>query len=152
MAFIDLEYPSGTIAHVELSWLAPSKLRRTAIVGSQKMVVYDDTNSESVRVFDSGVTLPDPSSFGEYRLMYRTGDIVSPRIEPIEPLGLELSDFCLAVHTGIEPRSSVEIGVGVVNIVEAVERSIQTGGMKVELVDGTRGLAEGQEQAARRMS
>ena len=53
VAFIDLEYASGPIAHVELSWLAPSKLRRTTIVGSEKMVVYDDTSNEPVRVFDS---------------------------------------------------------------------------------------------------
>ena len=53
--------PPGTIAHVELSWLAPSKLRRTTIVGSEKMVVYDDTSNEPVRIFDSGVTLPDPA-------------------------------------------------------------------------------------------
>ena len=60
VAFINLEFPSGTIAHVELSWLAPSKLRRTTIVGSQKMVVYDDTSTEPVRIFDSGVDLPEP--------------------------------------------------------------------------------------------
>ena len=53
VAFINLEFPSGTIANVELSWLAPSKLRRTTVVGSQKMVVYDDTSNEPVRVFDS---------------------------------------------------------------------------------------------------
>ena len=68
VAFIDLEYASGTIAHVELSWLAPSKLRRTTIVGSEKMVVYDDTSTEPVRIFDSGVVLKDPETFGEYRL------------------------------------------------------------------------------------
>ena len=68
VAFINLEFASGTIAHVELSWLAPSKLRRTAIVGSRKMVVYDDTSTEPVRVFDSGATLRDPETFGEYQL------------------------------------------------------------------------------------
>src|SRR5439155_24878433 len=66
VAFIDLEFPSGTIAHVELSWLAPSKLRRTAIVGSRKMLVYDDTSVEPIRVYDSGANLPDPESFGEF--------------------------------------------------------------------------------------
>ena len=60
VAFINLEFPSGTIANVEISWLAPSKLRRTTVVGSQKMVVYDDTSNEPVRVFDSGVDLPEP--------------------------------------------------------------------------------------------
>ena len=86
VAFIDLEYGSGPIAHVELSWLAPSKLRRTTIVGSEKMVVYDDTSNEPVRVFDSGVHLREPETFGEFRLTYRTGDILSPRIDAAEPL------------------------------------------------------------------
>ena len=70
--------PRGTIAHVELSWLAPSKLRRTTIVGSREDVVYDDTSNEPVRVFDSGVHAAGPETFGEYQLSYRTGDIVSP--------------------------------------------------------------------------
>ena len=82
VCFINLRYPSGAVAHVELSWLSPSKLRRTAIVGSKKMVVYDDTLNESVRIFDSGATIPDPETFGEYRLSYRTGDIVSPKWKP----------------------------------------------------------------------
>src|SRR5919206_2401083 len=60
VAFINLEYPSGTIAHVEISWLAPSKLRRTTIVGSRQMIVYDDTSTEPVRVFDSQANLPEP--------------------------------------------------------------------------------------------
>src|SRR5204862_3198991 len=91
VCFINLRYASATVAHVELSWLAPSKLRRTAIVGSEKMVVYDDTPNESVRIFDSGARIPDPETFGEYRMSYRTGDIVSPRGDATEPLGLELA-------------------------------------------------------------
>src|SRR5581483_4051563 len=81
VAFINLEFPSGAIAHAELAWLAPSKLRRTTVVGSQKMVVYDDTSNEPVRIFDTGVDLPDPETFGEYRLSYRTGEIVSPYVK-----------------------------------------------------------------------
>ena len=110
VAFIDLEYASGPIAHVELSWLAPSKLRRTTVVGSKKMVVYDDTSNEPVRVFDSGVQLREPESFGEFRLTYRTGDIVSPRIDAAEPFSLELSDFCQAIRKGRRLASSSSSG------------------------------------------
>lgn len=131
VAFIDLEFASGTIAHVELSWLAPSKLRRTAIVGSRKMVVYDDTSSEPIRIFDSGADLRDPETFGEFRLTYRTGDIVSPRVEVAEPLQLELADFRDAIRTGIEPRSAMQLGLDVVRIIEAVDRSLQEGGASV---------------------
>jgi predicted dehydrogenase len=133
VAFINLSYPSGTIAHVELSWLAPSKLRRTAIVGTRKMVVYDDTATEPVRVFDTGADLPDPGSFGEYRLTYRTGDIVSPRVDATEPLSLELAEFAAAIGEGQSLRSSPQVGLDVIRTIEAVERSLAEGGRPVPL-------------------
>jgi protoporphyrinogen oxidase/predicted dehydrogenase len=131
VCFINLRYPSGTVAHVELAWLSPSKLRRTAIVGSKKMVVYDDTSNESVRVFDSGASIPDPETFGEYQLSYRTGDIVSPRIEATEPLSLELADFGGAIRDQRSPRSSAAMGLDVVRMIEAVESSLAQGGIPV---------------------
>jgi predicted dehydrogenase len=133
VAFINLEFASGAIAHVELAWLAPSKLRRTTIVGSRKMVVYDDSSGEPVRIFDSGVIPRDPESFGEYRLTYRTGPIVSPHIDAAEPLFLELSDFCAAIRSGGQPRSSAELGVEVVRIIEAVDASLAAAGARTAL-------------------
>lgn len=141
VAFIALEFASETIAHVELSWLAPSKLRRTTIVGSRKMVVYDDTSNEPVRVFDSGVMLRDPATFGEYKLSYRTGDIVSPHIDASEPLGLEMADFCQAIVTGSTPASSTELGVEVVKIIEAVDRSFRAHGSRVQVSEPLTALA-----------
>jgi predicted dehydrogenase len=132
VAFISLAFGSGAIAHVELSWLAPSKLRRTAVVGSKKMVVYDDTSNEPVRVFDSGVVPPPPETFGEYKLAYRSGDVVSPKVEGREPLLLELTDFVETIRTGGIPRSSVEVGLDVVRICEAVDRSLAAGGAPVD--------------------
>ena len=131
VAFINLEFASGIVAHVELAWLAPSKLRRTTVVGSEKMVVYDDTSNESVRIFDSGVMLPDPSSFGEYALSYRTGSIVSPHVEPSEPLAVELADFCAAIRSGGTPRSSAALGLEVVRMIEAVDDSLGRAGARV---------------------
>ena len=133
VAFVSLEYGSKAIAHVELSWLAPSKLRRTTIVGSQKMIVYDDTSNEPVRVFDSGVVLPDPESFGEHRLSYRTGDIVSPHISAREPLLAEMQDFCDAIKNATVPRSSAELGYDVVRLIEGVDESLAGGGGRVRL-------------------
>jgi predicted dehydrogenase len=127
VAFITFEYASGAIAHVELSWLAPSKLRRTTIVGSQQMVIYDDTSHEPVRLFDSGVELETPRTFGEHQLSYRTGNIVSPRVPVAEPLLLEMQDFCSAIRTGDEPRSSGRLGIEVVRVIEAVDRALETG-------------------------
>src|SRR5829696_6652205 len=131
VAFINLEFPSGTVAHVELSWLAPSKLRRTTIVGSRKMVVYDDTSPEPVRVFDSGAIPPNPETFGEYKLTYRTGDIVSPHLEAAEPLYREIEDFCASIASGDTPRSSAELGLEVVRMIEAVDASLDSSGARV---------------------
>jgi predicted dehydrogenase len=70
----------------------------------------------------------DPQTFGEFRLTYRTGDIISPRVEVTEPLQLELADFCAAIRTGSDPRSSAELGLDVIRITEAVDRSLAHGG------------------------
>jgi predicted dehydrogenase len=132
VAFINLEFRSGTIAHVELSWLAPSKLRRTAVVGSEKMVVYDDTSNEQVRIYDSGVVPRHPKTYGEFRLSYRAGDVVSPRIDADEPLLLEMLDFRNALTTGREPRATTSIALDVLRICEAVDESLAAGGALVE--------------------
>jgi predicted dehydrogenase len=137
VAFVDLEYASGTVAHVELSWLAPSKLRRTTIVGSRKMIVYEDTSNEPVRVFDSGAVVRDPATFGEFTLTYRTGDIVSPHVEPAEPIYRELEDFCAAVIDGSTPRSCATLGLEVVRTIEAVDASLAAGGSCVEVLPAT---------------
>jgi predicted dehydrogenase len=133
VAFISLEYGDGVISHVELSWLAPSKLRRTTIVGSKKMLVYDDTSNEPVRLFDSGVHLRPPETFGEYNLTYRSGDILSPHVPAAEPLLLEMGDFCEAIRTGKQPRSSRDLGVEVVRMIEAVDSSLADHGARIEL-------------------
>lgn len=134
VAFINLEFSSKAIAHVEISWLAPSKLRRTTIVGSRKMVVYDDTSAaEPVRIFDTGVMIKDPQSFGEYKLTYRTGDIVSPHVEAAEPLCIELTDFCRAITDGVPPHSSGKLGLEVVKMIEAVDASLQYDGSRIEV-------------------
>jgi predicted dehydrogenase len=141
VAFINLRYDTGTIAHLELSWLSPVKLRRTSIVGSEKMVVYDDTSTEPIRIFDSGAELRPPETFGEFRLSYRTGDIVSPKVDATEPLKLEIEDFCSAILDGIEPQSSPQIGLDVVRTIEAIEQSERNGGAPITLApDGTTAL------------
>lgn len=135
VAFLNARFSSGTVAHIELAWLSPSKLRRTAIVGSSKMIVYDDTSQEPVRIFDSGAEFVDPATFGEYRLSYRTGDIVSPKLVATEPLALEIADFCTSILDGAEPRSSAAIGLDVVRTIEAVDRSLALNGATVPTVE-----------------
>ena len=134
VVFITLRFPSGIVCNVELSWLAPSKLRRTVVVGSEKMAVYDDVSPEPIRLFDHGVVYEDPETFGEYHLSYRTGDIVSPRIDTAEPLGTELSDFVASISAAEEGRH-LKLSADVVRMVEAAERSLENGGAPVALVE-----------------
>jgi hypothetical protein len=79
--------------------------------------------------------LRDPETFGEYRLTYRTGDIVSKQVEVTEPLLLEMADFCTSIRTGSTPRSSSELGLDVVRVIEGVDASLAAGGARVELPD-----------------
>jgi predicted dehydrogenase len=128
VAFLTLEFPSGILAQIQLSWLAPSKLRRTSIVGRHRMVVYDDLEPvEKVKVFDRGVDR-QPASFGEFQLTYRSGDILSPRLDTTEPLYLECAHFLECIVSGREPDTSPDSGVQVVRVIEAAERSMRQGG------------------------
>jgi predicted dehydrogenase len=137
VAFVAMTFPGGIVANVELSWLAPSKLRRTVLVGSEKMVVYDDGSPEPVRLFDRGIVLRQPESFGQYQLSYRSGDIVCPKLDTCEPLVAELADFVRAVQQGDRLREQALLAREVVRVSEAAERSLKAGGVVVHLGDDT---------------
>lgn len=134
-AFISLTFEGGTSANLQVSWLAPRKVRQMLVVGSRRMIAYDDNRSdEPVRIYDRGMEFATPESFGEYQLTYRSGDVVIPRVEPAEPLALELQDFAHAIGTGATPRSHARLGLDVVTAMEAIETSILEGGAPVNLV------------------
>ncbi len=124
VAFLTLTFPSGVLANVQLSWLAPSKLRRTVVVGSEKMLVYEDGAPEPLRVYDHGVVYHDPETFGQYHLSYRTGEIVSPKLDAYEPLVAEMADFLGAVREGREMTDNLAIAHDVVRITEAADRAL----------------------------
>jgi predicted dehydrogenase len=124
VAFINLTFPSGVLANVELSWLAPGKLRRTVVVGSKKMVVYDEMSPEPVKVFDHGVMYRDPETFGQYQLSYRTGDVVSPALDTAEPISLQLGDFITAIVAGVTPPGHVGLARDVVALAEIADASL----------------------------
>jgi len=129
VAFINMEFPSGCVAHVEVSWLAPSKLRRTAVIGSEKMLVYDDTEvMEKVKIYDKGVDYKEPYSFGEFQLSYRAGDIVSPKLDSYEPLGVEVAHFFDCIRNGKKPRTDGYSGLRVVQALEATQKSLENNG------------------------
>jgi predicted dehydrogenase len=140
VAFVTMTFASGMVANVELSWLAPGKLRRTVLVGSEKMIVYDDAAPEPVRLFDQGIVLGEPESFGQYQLSYRTGDIVSPRMDSAEPLVDELADFTRAIREGRRMEAEIHLAREVVRMTEAAERSLHGDGEAVK-VNGARPVA-----------
>jgi predicted dehydrogenase len=133
-AFLTLCFDEGPTANVQVSWLAPRKVRQMVVVGSRRMVQYDDTASDdAVRVYDRGFDFSEPANFGEYQLSYRSGDMIVPRLDAAEPLSLELEDFAKAITTGSRPRSHAGLGVEIVRVLEAAHRSLASSGEPVTL-------------------
>ena len=129
VVFLTMEFASGVLAHVQLSWLDPHKERKLTVVGAKKMVVFDDMEPrEKLRIYDKGVDRPpEYGSFGE-SLAIREGDIFIPRIPSVEPLAAELAHFVRAAQGLETPRASAEDGVRVVRVLEAASRSLARGG------------------------
>jgi predicted dehydrogenase len=133
VAFLQLEFPSGVVAAVSLSWLAPSKARNTVVVGDAQMLVYDDLeNEQPIRLYDKGVMPAAPGNFGEHQLTYRHGDVLAPHVPAREPLAQEVAHFIACVH-GAPCRSDGRFGLDVVRALEAAELSWQRGGEAVAL-------------------
>ena len=134
VVFLTLEFGSGAMAHVQMSWLDPHKERRLTVVGAKRMVVFDDMQPrEKLKVFDKGVDRPpEYRSYGE-SLAVREGDIFIPRIPNVEPLTAELRHF-LAVARGAErPRVTAWDGVEVVEILEVASASLKGDGRAMAL-------------------
>lgn len=135
VVFAVFEYPGGAVAHVHASWLDPSKVRRTTFVGSQKMVVYDDIESEGkVKIYDKGVRRSGPDGeYGEFQLRLHSGDIHIPKITFTEPLAEEIGHFVDCVRDRSRPRTDGLAGLAVVAALEAAQKSIARGGDAVEI-------------------
>ena len=133
VAFVTMQFPSGLIANVELSWLAPSKLRRTVVVGSRQMVVYEDGAAEAIKIYDRGVDYKDPETFGEWHLSYRTGDILTPQLSNDEPLALQVADFVRGVTRGEGPETELTLARDVVRLAEAADASLDRGSVNIAL-------------------
>lgn len=132
VAYLTLHFPDEVLADVRVSWLDPCKIRRITVVGSRKMVVYDDVEpTEKVKIYDKGVDVPPYSdTLEEFHLSYRYGDITTPAIPNVEPLRVECEHLLHCVRTGEKPRSDGKDGLEVVRILEAATRSLLNGGMR----------------------
>ena len=139
VAFLNFRYPGGVLAHVHVSWLNPNKIRTTTVVGSKKMLVYDDVSSlEKIRIYDKGVTKqPHYDTFGEFQLSYRFGDIFIPKLDDAEPLKVATQHFVDCIRDGAKPRSSGEDGLKVVQVIEAANESLRNSGQMISLRPST---------------
>jgi predicted dehydrogenase len=135
VAYMDLAFPRGISASVHVSWLDPNKVRRITLVGSKKMVVYDDVEPlEKLRVYDKGIDLPEPTdNFGEFQLSYRHGAISIPPVPAHEPLRLECEHFLECINTGATPRTDGAQGLRVVQALEKAGESLVQGGIMIPM-------------------
>ncbi len=134
VAFFTLHFPGGAMGHGQVSWLDPHKIRKITVVGSKKMVVFDDMEStEKIKLYDKGVDAP-PSydSYGDYQTL-RIGDIVIPRIRMAEPLKNECQHFLDCIQKGRRPLADGQEGLKVLRVLEAAQESLKNRGVPVEL-------------------
>lgn len=134
VVFMTLDFPGGIGANVHISWLDPLKVRRMTIVGSEKMVVYDDVSADAkITIYDRGVTRKrldeagGPGSvrtYGEFQLLLRAGDVLIPKLDFVEPLKVECQHFVDCIRTGETPRTDGRKGLAVVRALEAAQRSM----------------------------
>ena len=132
VVIVTLGYPGGVLAHLHVSWLDPLKTRRVTLVGSRKMLVYDDLDAEArLKIFDKGADRIEPNAYGAWMYRLRDGAMEVPRLEMSEPLATELGHFLECIRAGKRPDTDGWNGVRVVAVLEAVDRSLAARGERV---------------------
>jgi predicted dehydrogenase len=141
VVFMNLDFPSGVSAHIHISWLDPQKIRKMTVVGSQKMIIYDDVDLDAkIQIYDKGVTrIPNVNSprdfetFGEFQLLLRSGDVILPSIKFREPLANECKHFVDCIIDGKTPYTDGVAGLKVVKVLEAAQQSLDENGKTIKL-------------------
>jgi predicted dehydrogenase len=135
VAYLTLFYESNLIAHINVNWLAPAKVRRTLIGGSKKMIVYDDLEpSEKLKVYDKGISFhQNQEKIYEMLISYRTGDAWLPKLDTTEALTMEARHFLDCIMGKTKPLSGGEVGLATVAILEAATKSLKKRGQPVEI-------------------
>ena len=141
VVFMNLDFPGGMSAHIHVSWLDPNKRRSMTVVGSKKMVVYEDTSADAkIKIYDKGITkknisdsLGDYDNFGRFQLIQRAGDLLIPKIDFVEPLRVETNHFLDSIIERRQPLTNGEHGLQVVRLLEAAQKSLKNNGIPVEV-------------------
>ena len=134
IAFISIYFPDRVIAHINVNWLSPVKVRTTLIGGEKKMLVWNDlVSDEKIKVYDKGVSLSDGKGLHQLLVSYRSGDMWSPQIEQIEALTEETGYFLQCLMENKKPFNDGVNGLRIVRILEAADKSIRNRGEAVAL-------------------
>jgi predicted dehydrogenase len=136
IAYINVNFKNSLIAHFHLNWLSPVKIRRIIIGGNKKMIVFDDLDpADKVKIYDKGIMLSKTSKKVVYQniIQYRIGDMYAPKIDNTEALKIALNHLADCIMNKKRPITDGESGLRVVRILEAADRSIKKGGIKIAL-------------------
>ena len=132
MAYLTIYFPNNIIAHINVNWLSPVKVRTTLIGGEQKMLVWNDLEAdEKIKIYDKGVSLANPQSVYDLPVSYRSGDMWAPKVKQTEALRVEAEYFVDCVLNNIKPFNDGEAGWRVVRLLEAANRSLKQRGVIV---------------------
>jgi predicted dehydrogenase len=132
VVIVTLGYPGGVLASLHVSWLDPLKTRRVTVVGSQRMLVYDDLDAEArLKIFDKGADRQGSGAYGAWQYRLRDGSIEVPPLEMTEPLAAEIGHFLECVRIGKRPDTDAWNGVRVVAVCEAIDKSLAAEGVRV---------------------
>lgn len=133
VVFALLRFPNNVVGHIHASWLDPSKTRQMTIVGSEKMIVYDDVDPEAkIKIYDKGV-YKRGDAFGEFQMRVRSGDLYIPKIDLTEPLHYECAHFIECIRENKTPRTDGENGLRVIQVLEAAQESLERNGATISL-------------------
>jgi len=134
VAFMTIYFPRNVIAHINVNWLSPVKIRTTLIGGQKKMVVWNDlVADEKIRVYDKGVQITSGDGIRDLLVSYRTGDMWAPQLEPMEALHTEMNYFADCVLNSKTPFNDGHAGLRIVRMLEAAEESIRKRGELIRL-------------------
>lgn len=135
LAYITMFFEENIIAHVNVNWLSPVKVRRTLVGGSKQMIVYDDMEpSEKVKIYDKGITInSNPDSVYKALVGYRSGDMFAPQLDVSEALKVEIQHFVSCIKTGAEPITGGQCGLRVVRLLESASFSMKQRGRLIGL-------------------
>ena len=137
VAFATLSYSNGVVGNIQVSWIDSNKIREVVVIGDRRRVVFNDLDAlEPVRVFEKGIEVSgDVNSFGEFKLQLRDGDIYSPKVDMREPLRVQCEHFIECIRDNRAPLTDGADGADVVATLEAIDRSMASGGAPAEVRD-----------------